>query len=177
MTTAWLCEKSQKRLPSLPVKAGWILGSEVSLKSKFWKCGSWTRLISCAFLKNWTWACDHLKSSNLSADNFKNIRTQWVNTRAHDTIRRYWSADTLFRQLSIDQNMDVHYRVAGSQTSLKVWDYTLVCLWCGRTEDRASRCTVTWMPNFLGWKDFLSYEPPLKIQNWARDQIKYQLKI
>ena len=22
-------------------------------------------------LKNWTWACDHLKSNNLSADNFK----------------------------------------------------------------------------------------------------------
>ena len=32
---------------------------------------SWTRLILYTFLKNWTWACDHLKSSNLSADTFK----------------------------------------------------------------------------------------------------------
>ena len=30
--------------------------------------------------------------------------------------------------------------------------FTLVCLWCGRTVGRAGgRCTVTWLPNFLGW--------------------------
>ena len=28
----------------------------------------------------------------------------------------------------------------------------------------------------VGWIDFLSYGAPLKIQNWARDQIKYQQK-
>ena len=28
----------------------------------------------------------------------------------------------------------------------------------------------------VGWIDFLSYGAPLKIQNWARDQIKYQRK-
>ena len=33
------------------------------------------------------------------------------------------------------------------------WSYfTLICLWCGRTVSRAGgRCTVTWLPNFLGW--------------------------
>ena len=37
-----------------------------------------------------------------------------------DTVRRYWSADLLFwRQLSIDQNMDVQYQVAGSQINQK----------------------------------------------------------
>ena len=29
----------------------------------------------------------------------------------------YWSADTLFLQLSIDHNMDVQYQVAGSHTN------------------------------------------------------------
>ena len=30
--------------------------------------------------------------------------------------------------------------------------FTLVCLWCGRTVGRAGgRCTVTWLPIFLGW--------------------------
>ena len=42
-----------------------------------------------------------------------------------------------------------------------------------RTDGRSgSRCTVTWLPNFLGWIDFLSYGA----SNWARDQIKYQRK-
>ena len=35
-----------------------------------------------------------------------------------------------------------------------------------------SRCTVTLLPNFLGWIDFLGYGA----SNWARDQIKYQRK-
>ena len=31
-------------------------------------------------------------------------------------------------------------------------DQPLVYLWCGRTDGRSSgRCTVTWLPNFLGW--------------------------
>ena len=64
------------------------------------------------FLKKWTWACDHLKTSNLSVDNFKNTRPRWVNTWARDTVKWYWSADTLFWQLSIDHNMDVQYQVA-----------------------------------------------------------------
>ena len=55
--------------------------------------------------KNWTWDCDHLKTSNLSADNFKNTSPRWVNTWAHDTVIWYWSAGTLFWQLSIDQNI------------------------------------------------------------------------
>ena len=44
---------------------------------------------------------------------------------------------------------------------------------CGRS---GGGCTVTWLPDFLGWIDFLSYGAPLKIQNWARGQTKYQRK-
>ena len=52
----------------------------------------------------------------------KNTPTQWVNTWARDTVSRYWSAETPFWQLSINQNMGVQYQVAFSHTSQKVWD-------------------------------------------------------
>ena len=81
------------------------------------------RLINTTYficiLENWTLACDHFKSSNLSANNFKKItRTQWVDTWARDTVMWYSSAETLFWQLSIDHNMDCHidlqHQAAGS---------------------------------------------------------------
>ena len=42
--------------------------------------------------------------------------------------------------------------------------FTLICLWCGRTVSRAGgraggRCTVTWLPNFLGWVDYFIFLP------------------
>ena len=39
----------------------------------------------------------------------KNTWPRWVDTWARDTVRWYWSADTLFWQLSIDHNIDVQY--------------------------------------------------------------------
>ena len=47
----------------------------------------------------------------------KNTRTQWVDTWARDTVSRYWSAETVFWQLSINQNIGVQYQVVGSHTS------------------------------------------------------------
>ena len=47
----------------------------------------------------------------------KNTRTKWVDTWACDMVIRYWSAETLFWQLSINQNMGVQYQVAGSHIS------------------------------------------------------------
>ena len=40
----------------------------------------------------------------------KNTWPRWVDTWARDTVRWYWSADTLFWQLSIDHNIDVQYQ-------------------------------------------------------------------
>ena len=37
-----------------------------------------------------------------------------VDTWHPNTVMWYWSADTLFWQLSIDHNIDVQYQVAGS---------------------------------------------------------------
>ena len=42
----------------------------------------------------------------------KNTRPRWVNTWARDTVKWYWSADTLFWQLSIDHNIDVQWMCA-----------------------------------------------------------------
>ena len=49
--------------------------------------------------------------------------------------------------VSIDQNMDVQYQVAGSHTRHKVWHFTSDARWCGRTDGR----TATWLPKFLGY--------------------------
>ena len=56
------------------------------------------------FQKHYTWACDHLKTSNLSADNFHKIldfdgSKPKLAMRSSDTSR-FW-------QLSIDHNIDV----------------------------------------------------------------------
>ena len=63
--------------------------------------------------KNQTWACDHLKTSNLSADNFKKIldldgSTPEPAIRSSDTGQRI----PCFEQLSIDQNIDVEWMCA-----------------------------------------------------------------
>ena len=62
-------------------------------------------------LKNWTWACDHLKTRILSADTLKNTRPRWVDLWVRHKVRWRWSADTLFWQLSIDRNINVHIRL------------------------------------------------------------------
>ena len=71
----------------------------------------------------------------------KNTRPRWVDTGVRDTVRWYWWADAVVInwQLSIDHNMDVHWFPCGAFR----WSVT-----------------VTWLPNFLGWVDLLSYEAP-----------------
>ena len=39
----------------------------------------------------------------------KNTWPRWHDIWAPDTVKWYWSADTLFWQLSIDHNIDVQY--------------------------------------------------------------------
>ena len=73
----------------------------------------------------------------------KHSNWQWVDTWAHDTVRWCRSAETLFWQLSINQNMDAQYQVADSQTSL-TWDQALfflffasLLLWLEREKNNA----------------------------------------
>ena len=74
---------------TMPVTAGWIFLSEVSLKSDFELFGTKTQHISYE-LKKKTWP-------------------RWVDPWAGDTVNWYWSADALFWQLSIDYNIDIQY--------------------------------------------------------------------
>ena len=42
------------------------------------------------FKQKYTWACDHLKTSNLSADNFQKILDlDWFDAWARDTVKWY----------------------------------------------------------------------------------------
>ena len=60
-----------------------------------------------------------------------------------------WSAHALFRQLSIDHNIDVYhqgkYRLQAPTLAREVWNFALVVLWFGRT----GRCKVVWLPNLF----------------------------
>ena len=106
--------------------------------------------------KNQTWACDHLKTSNLSADNFKNNRPRWVNTWARDTVKWYWSADTLFWQLSIDHIVNGQCKRCGfAKTRLRhpslpfdslPYPTRTICRRI-RTYVRTYARSVTWQPN------------------------------
>ena len=100
------------------------------------------------------------ETGNLSADNFKNTRPRWVDTWARDTVRWYWSADTLFWQLSIDDNIDVQSAFSWAPKVARKCEskHWYACGADGRAA--GGRCTVTWLPNFLGWVDLLSYGAP-----------------
>ena len=59
--------------------------------------------------------------------------------------------------ISRPNNLELHL---GCHTCWLTY-FTLVCLWCGQTVGcSVGRCTVTWLPNFLGWVDLLSYAAP-----------------
>ena len=90
----------------------------------------------------------------------KNTQPWWADTWVRATVRWYWSADTLFWQLSIDDNIDVQSAFSWApkvarKCKSKHW-YT-----CG-ADGRAAggRCAVTWLPNFLGWVDLITHGAP-----------------
>ena len=123
------------------------------------------------FICNWTWACDHLKSSNLSADNFKKT-LELSGSIPEPAIR------------SCDTGQQIHYfdscqskhgcTISGCRLPNYLETVRLnIGIPVVRTSGRSGgRCTVAWLPNFLWWIDFLSYGA----SNWARDRIKYQRK-
>ena len=107
----------------------------------------------------------------LTSDASLNQKKQWVDTWPHDTVRWYWSADTLFWQLSIDQNIDAQ---SVFSWALKVVRKCESQHWfsCGADSHSGGRvvirCTVTWLPNFLRWVDLVSYGASLwPPKHWA----------
>ena len=56
----------------------------------------------------------------------KNTQTKWAATWGCDTVRRYWSADSLFWQLLIDQTWMYHIRLQAPKLARKLtWDQAL----------------------------------------------------
>ena len=90
----------------------------------------------------------------------KNTRPRWVDTWARDTVRWYWSADTLFWQLSIDDNINVQSAFSWAPKVARKCEskHWYACGADGRAA--GGRCTVTWLPNFLGWVDLLTHGAP-----------------
>ena len=83
-------------------------------------------------------------------------------------VRWYWSADTLFWQLSIDVNIDVQSAFSWAPKVARKCEskHWYACGADGRAV--GGRCTVTWLANFLGWVDLLTHgalraRAPLKI--------------
>ena len=80
----------------------------------------------------------------------KNTWSRWVDTWTRDTVRWYWSADSLFWQLSTDRNINVQLvfswapKLARKCESKQWFPF-------GADGRSLGRCTVTWLPNFLGW--------------------------
>ena len=125
----------------------------------------WTQHISYEFFKKQTWACDHLKTSNLSGDNFKKVlyldeSTPAPAIRSGDTGQRIPCFDScqLITTLMCNQFSP---GLPKKLESVKV--NIFFCGADGRSLGRSvGRCTVTWLPNFLGWVDLLSYGAPLR---------------
>ena len=97
------------------------------------------------------------QTGNLSTDNFKKILDLDGST-LEPAVR---SGQDRFWQLSTDHNVDVQLVFSWApklarECESKHW------FPCG--EDRRSfvRCTVAWLPNILGWIDFLSYGASLR---------------
>ena len=76
-----------------------------------------------------------------------------------DTVRWYWSADILFWQLSIDDNIDVQLAFSWAPKVARKCEskHSYAFGADGRSVGRS----VTWLPNFLGWVDYLIYGAPL----------------
>ena len=90
----------------------------------------------------------------------ENITSKRYSTWARDTVRWYWSADVLFWQLSIDDNIDVQSAFSWAPKVARKCEskHWYACGADGRAA--GGRCTVTWLPNFLGWVDLLTLGAP-----------------
>jgi len=127
------------------------------------------------FKKNYTWACDRLKNSNLSADNFKKILTlmgQHLSPRYGQVI--LVSRCPVLTAVNWSQHWCpkcVHYQFSCAPKLARKYE---IEHWCPvvRTD---GRCTVTWLPNFLGWVDFLSYGAPPTRARSTRMELRYKI--
>ena len=124
---------------SLPVKTGWILASEVSLKVRH--------------IQNTTYFIWIKKNKLEPAIIWKLVTCQRITSKRYST--------SVGRHLSLRYGKVIlvsGYPVLTAVNWSQHWCAIYVCnLWCGRT---GGRCTVTWLPNFLGWVDLFTHGAP-----------------
>ena len=89
----------------------------------------------------------------------------------------YWSADTLFWQLSIDHDMEVQYQRFNSNQggNCPVTPLPLPQSLYGRTDGRTDARTVTWLPNFLGLMVYQNFLP--MVLRWRASRAGAPLKM
>ena len=129
-------------------KTGWIGDTDINITYLIW-----------IFKKSKREPTIIWKRVNCQRITSKNTRPWWVDTWARDMVRWYWSADTLFWQLSIDDNINVQ---SASSWAPKVARKCESKHWyaCG-ADGRLVGRSVTWLPNFLGWVDLFTHGAPL----------------
>ena len=76
-----------------------------------------------------------------------------VSVNIKNNVEKGTTLLSLFFSLKVQAAMPFSSVVVGCHTCWLSY-FVLVYLWCGRP---LGRCTVTWLPNFLGWIDLLSY--------------------
>ena len=92
------------------------------------------------------------------------------------------------RESEMYQTVIYRFRGCLHDTGAKSEFTPVPSLWCGRTVSRAGgRCTVTWLPNFLGWVGYFIFLPmvlrwralraraPLKITSCLRERAEFVL--
>ena len=113
-----------------------------------------------------TWACDLLKLVICQRITLKNTQPQRVDPWARGTVRWYWSADTLFSQLSIDHNIDVQLvfswapKLARKCESKHWFPYGAH----GRTGVRSRDYQISWVGTS---PHFLSYGAKREARTWV----------
>ena len=116
--------------------------------------------------KKKTWACDQLKLVICQRITLKNTRPRRVDTWTRDTVRWYWSADTLLWQLSIDHNIDVQLVFSWAPKLARKWESKHWFPWGadGRTGVRSRDYQIHWVGRL---PHFLSYGAKREARAWA----------
>ena len=103
----------------------------------------------------------------------KNTWPRWVDTRARDTVKWYWSADTLFWQLSMDHNIDgITFPVLRSQLARKYetehWSrFSKIINWSADSFQINHVTSMSWhMSPRYGYGILVSGYPVLTAVNW-----------
>ena len=111
---------------------------------------------SSKMTSSWKWPIGNLKKKTHTAN--------WVITQAYQSRCSCWRPSSFKGQNHLSLLNPLTHRVSWKTKTMPTEIGFPMILTSG-----AARCTVMWLPNFLGWIDFLSFAALLKLQNLVRD--------